>query len=155
MLPPLAWLAGLGELGRLGILITSKYGPRARLGLITTDLPLVEDKSKKFGIQNFCQKCQKCARNCPAQAIPYEEKKEENGVLKWGLDREECYKYWRKAGTDCALCIYVCPYSKAHNAFHTFVRRMAQNSSAGQSLSVWADDFFYGRTPLRRKSPLV
>jgi ferredoxin len=154
MLPPLAWLAGLGELGRLGILITSKYGPRARLGLITTDLPLVEDRSKKFGIQNFCQKCLKCARNCPAQAIPYKEKTEEKGVLKWVLDREGCYKFWRKAGTDCAVCIYVCPYSKSDNAFHTIIRKMAENSSAAQSLSVWADDFFYGRIPLRRKSPL-
>lgn len=155
MLPPLAWLAGLGELGRLGILITSKYGPRARLGLITTDLPLVVDTSKKFGIQNFCQKCKKCAKNCPAQAIPYEEKVEENGVMRWMLNREECYKFWRKAGTDCAVCIYVCPYSKSDNAFHNFIRIMAQNSSAAQSLSVWADDFFYGRIPLRRKSPLI
>jgi ferredoxin len=154
MLPPLAWLAGLGELGRLGILITSKYGPRARLGLITTDLPLVEDKSKNLGIQNFCQKCQKCARNCPAQAIPYKEKTEENGALKWVLNREGCYKFWRKAGTDCALCIYVCPYSKSDNAFHSFIRKMAENSSAAQSLSIWADDFFYGRIPLRRKSPI-
>ena len=154
MLPPLAWLAGLGEMGRLGILITSKYGPRARLGLITTDLPLVADKSKKMGIQNFCQKCKKCAKNCPVQAIPYEEKVEENGVMRWVLNREECYKFWRKAGTDCAVCIYVCPYSKSDNAFHNFIRIMAQNSSAAQSLSVWADDFFYGRIPLRRKSPL-
>jgi ferredoxin len=154
MLPPLAWLAGLGELGRLGILITSKYGPRARLGLITTDLPLVEERSKKLGIQNFCQKCQKCARNCPAQAIPYKEKTEEKGVKKWVLDREGCYKFWRKAGTDCAVCIYVCPYSKSDNAFHSFIRKMAENSSAAQSLSVWADDLFYGRIPLRRKSPL-
>lgn len=155
MLPPLAWLAGLGELGRLGILITSKYGPRARLGLITTDLPLVADKPKKLGIQNFCQKCQKCARNCPAQAIPYEEKAEENGVMKWVLNREECYKFWRKAGTDCAVCIYVCPYSKSDNAFHNFIRKMTENSSAAQSFSVWADDLFYGRIPLRRKSPLT
>jgi len=154
MLPPLAWLAGLGELGRLGILITSKYGPRARLGLITTDLPLVADKSKKLGIQNFCQKCQKCAKNCPAQSIPYEEKVEENGVMRWVLNREECYKFWRKAGTDCAVCIYVCPYSKSDNAFHGFIRKMTENSSAAQSFSVWADDFFYGRIPLRRKSPL-
>jgi reductive dehalogenase len=155
VLPPLAWLAGLGELGRLGILITSKYGPRARLGLVTTDLPLLEDKPKKLGIQNFCQKCQKCARNCPAQAISYEQKVEENGVLKWVLNREECYKFWRKAGTDCAVCIYVCPYSKSDNAFHNFIRKMTKNSSAAQSFSVWADDFFYGRLPLRKKSSLT
>lgn len=154
MLPPLGWEAGLGELGRLGILITSKYGPRARLGLITTDLPLVVDKPGELGIHNFCQRCQKCARNCPAQAIPYEEEKEENGAMKWVLNREECYRFWRKSGTDCAVCIYVCPYSKADNAFHNSIRRITQKSSAVQRLSVWADDLFYGRLPLRRKSPL-
>jgi ferredoxin len=154
ILPPLGWEAGLGELGRLGTLITTKYGPRARLGLVTTSLPLIPDKSKLLGVQNFCEKCQKCAKNCPAQAIPYGRKKEENGVLKWVLKREECYRYWRKAGTDCAVCLYVCPYSKPANLFHNFVRKVTAKSSLAQTLSVWGDDFFYGRKPLRKKSPI-
>jgi ferredoxin len=154
MLPPLGWEAGLGELGRLGILITTKYGPRVRLGLITTDLPLVPDKKTISGIQDFCEKCQKCARNCPAQAISYGDKTEENGSLRWILNREECYRYWRKAGTDCAVCISVCPYSKLQNPFHDFIRKMASTSSTAQTLSVWGDDLFYGRIPSRRKSPL-
>ncbi len=154
ILPPLGWLAGLGELGRLGTLITRRHGPRARLGLVTTDLPLVPDRPLSLGIQDFCQKCQKCARNCPAQAIPFGEKTEENGVLKWGLNREECYRYWRKVGTDCALCIYACPYSKPDNLIHNFIRVMIEKSPAAQTLSVWGDDFFYGRFPLRYKSSI-
>jgi ferredoxin len=152
MLPPLGVEAGLGELGRLGILITHKYGPRARLGLVTTDLPLVTDEKQLSGIQDFCEKCRKCAKNCPAQAIPYGHKTEENGSLRWILNREECYRYWRKAGTDCAVCIHVCPYSKPDNLFHDFIRRLASSSSIAQTLSVWGDDFFYGRIPLRKKS---
>jgi len=154
MLPPLAWKCGLGELGRLGILITGKYGPRVRLGLITTDLPLVPDAPRTLGIQEFCRKCQKCARNCPAQAIPHGDKSEENGVLKWVLNREECYRFWRKAGTDCAVCISVCPFSKADNSFHDLIRRVAERSSFAQSFSIRADDFFYGRSPRPKKSPL-
>ncbi len=154
ILPPLGWEAGLGELGRLGILITTKYGPRARLGLVTTSLPLMPDKSKFLGIQDFCEKCQKCAINCPAQAIPHGKKEEENGVLKWVLKREECYRYWRNVGTDCAVCMYVCPYSKPVNLFHNFVRTVTAKSSLAQTISVWGDDFFYGRKPLRRKSPI-
>ena len=150
VLPPLAWQAGLGELGRLGVIITHKYGPRARLGLVTTDLPLIPDEPRVWGIQEFCQKCQKCARNCPAQAIPKGEKTEENGVLKWVLKREECYRFWRKVGTDCAVCIYVCPYSKPANIFHNLIRKMTEQSAAAQSLSIWADDFFYGRFPRRK-----
>jgi ferredoxin len=154
ILPPLGWEAGLGELGRLGTLITTKYGPRARLGLVTTSLPLKLDKPRILGIQDFCEKCQKCAKNCPAQAIPYGQKEEENGVLKWVLKREECYRYWRKVGTDCAVCMYVCPYSKPVNTFHNLIRTVAAKSSLAQSLSVWGDDFFYGRKPSRKKSPI-
>lgn len=153
MLPPLGWEAGLGELGRIGTLITTKYGPRARLGLVTTSLPLMPDKPRVLGIQDFCEKCQKCALNCPAQAIPYGQKEEENGVLKWMLKREECYRYWRKVGTDCAICMYVCPYSKPANLFHNLIRTVASKSSLAQSLSVWGDDFFYGRKPSRKKPP--
>lgn len=145
ILPPLGWLAGLGELGRLGILITEKYGPRARLGLVTTDLPLIPNSPKTLGIQNFCSKCKKCARNCPAEAIPHGKKTEENGVMKWVLNREECYRWWRVAGTDCAVCIYICPYSKSSNAFHRSIRKMISYSYIAQYVSVWGDDFFYGR----------
>jgi len=151
VLPPIAWEAGLGELGRLGTLITWKYGARARLGLVTTNLPLIAGKPRTYGVQNFCQNCQKCARNCPAQAIPFGEKKEENGVLKWILNREECYKFWRRVGTDCAVCMSVCPYSKPDNPFHNLIRKLTAHSSVFQNFSIWGDDFFYGRFPSRRK----
>jgi ferredoxin len=153
VLPPLGWKAGLGELGRMGTLITDKYGPRSRLGLVTTSFPLKTDKPIKFGVQDFCGKCRKCAVNCPSQAIPHGEKKEDNGVLKWVLDREDCYRYWRSAGTDCAVCMYVCPYSKPVNAFHNVIRNFAAMSSFARSLSVWGDDFFYGKKPRRKKAP--
>jgi ferredoxin len=153
MLPPLGWRAGLGEIGRIGILITEKYGPRIRLGLITTELPLTPDTSKNFGVQDFCKKCRKCASNCPAQAIPYGEKTEENGVLKWVLNREACYRFWRKAGTDCAMCLYVCPYSKPQNWFHDSVRKLVSQSSTAQKVSLWADDYFYGANPLQKEPP--
>jgi hypothetical protein len=37
---PMAIDAGLGELGRHGILIAPKYGPRIRISKVFTDLPL-------------------------------------------------------------------------------------------------------------------
>jgi ferredoxin len=150
---PLAWKAGLGEIGRMGILITKKYGPRIRLGVITTDLPLIPDEPAVFGVQDFCKKCRKCAENCPSKAIPSGEKLEENGVLKWVIKREECYRYWRKVGTDCARCIMVCPYSKPNNLLHNIIRNIIRGSSAAQTISVKGDDFFYGRYP-KKKQPL-
>jgi ferredoxin len=145
VLPPVAWEAGLGEIGRIGILVTEAFGPRARLGLVTTDFPLLPDAPRVLGIQDFCSRCSKCARNCPAQAIPDGEKKEENGVLKWVLDREKCYEFWRRSGTDCAVCLSVCPYSHADSLLHRTARRLASLSPAWQALLIKGDDLFYGR----------
>lgn len=145
MVVPLAWAAGLGELGRMGILITPKLGPRVRLGLVTTDLPLIVDNPVAFGVQDFCMTCLKCARNCPSKAISFDPPEESNGVIRWVIDREECYRYWRKMGTDCSVCLSVCPYSKEDNLLHSAVRGLASRSRTFQSLSVRGDDFFYGR----------
>ncbi|MHA1328609.1 MAG: reductive dehalogenase domain-containing protein [Promethearchaeota archaeon] len=41
---PLAIDAGLGALGRNGLLITPKYGPRVRICKVFTDLPLIPDE---------------------------------------------------------------------------------------------------------------
>jgi len=152
ILPPLGWKAGIGEVGRIGILITEKHGPRVRLGLITTDLPLSPDLPKKWGILDYCVRCKKCATNCPAQAIPHGDRTEENGVLKWAINREACYRFWRKAGTDCAMCLYVCPYSKPDNFFHNFIRNTISRSLTAQKFSQWADDYFYGKNPLPKEA---
>jgi reductive dehalogenase len=145
ILPPIAYQAGLGELGRIGILITPQYGPRVRLGLITTDLPLIPDRPKIFGVQNFCEKCLKCAINCPSQAIEYGEKKEIRGVEKWSLNAEKCYQFWKKIGTDCAICVKVCPYSKPHNIFHNIIRVGIKFSPFFRNISIKADSLFYGK----------
>jgi len=147
VVPPLAWKAGLGELGRIGILLTEKFGPRVRLGLVTTDLPLNVDQQVVFGVQDFCERCSKCSDNCPSSAIPKGERQLLNGTERWVIDREACYRYWRKAGTDCARCIFVCPYSKPDTLLHNAVRWAASRSSRAQTLAVRADDFFYGRHP--------
>jgi ferredoxin len=155
LVPPLAWKAGLGEMGRIGFLLTEKYGPRVRLGLVTTDLPLVPDHPRVFGVQDFCERCEKCALNCPSHAISREERGFDNGVLRWVIDREACYSYWRKVGTDCARCIFVCPYSKPDTTIHRAVRWAAARSSAAQRLASKADDLFYGRRPTPHKPPFT
>jgi len=154
MVPPLAWKAGLGELGRLGIIVTYPYGPRVRLGVVTTDLPLVPDQPVSFGVQDFCAVCLKCARCCPAQAIPQGERQVDNGITRWVIDREACYRFWRQVGTDCATCLYVCPYSKEDNLFHRLVRAATRSSRLAQKVAVRGDDFFYGRRPPVRPNPL-
>ena len=92
--------AGLGELGRLGLIITPSHGPRVRTAVVTTDMAMVEDKPLNFGVQHFCEVCRKCADNCPSQSIESGDKKEIRGATKWQSKMEECYKYWRSVGTD-------------------------------------------------------
>ncbi|MDQ7025693.1 MAG: hypothetical protein Q9P44_09050 [Anaerolineae bacterium] len=34
------------------------------------------------------------------------------GVKKWTTDADKCFKFWTNQGTDCSICIRVCPYNK-------------------------------------------
>jgi ferredoxin len=144
MLPPVAYDAGLGEVGRIGYLISRKYGARVRLGAVTTDLPLVPDEPVVFGVQDFCGKCQKCATHCPSGAIPRGGMEAVRGVEKWPLHIEKCFHFWRQAGTDCGICMKVCPYSHPPAFVHNLVRAAIQGSPFARTLSVLGDDLFYG-----------
>jgi epoxyqueuosine reductase QueG len=111
VLPLAAKAAGLGDIGRHGLLITEKYGSRIRLGAVTTNMPLSTDKPSAFSVTEFCRICGKCSKTCPAKAISSEERTEINGVMRWQIIQEECYRKWRVLGTDCGICISTCPFS--------------------------------------------
>jgi len=145
MLPPVAYSAGLGELGRMNYLISKKFGGRIRLGAVTTDLPLDIDKPIAFGVQDFCESCMKCAENCPSGAIAKNDKTEIRGIEKWDFNVEQCYSYWRYLGTDCGLCMKVCPFSHKDNLIHNFVRFGISKSSFARKVSLWGDDLIYGK----------
>ncbi len=145
MLPAVANDAGLGELGRHGYLISPKYGSRIRLGAVTTDLPLIADNPAVFGVQDFCTRCMKCAVNCPSGAITKGTKEKIRGVEKWQLNIEGCYRYWKTVGTDCGLCMKVCPFSHPQTLTHNLVRLGIRRSSFARTVSVWGDDLFYGK----------
>ncbi len=143
MLPAAAVDAGLGEVGRIGYLIHPKYGPRIRLGAVTTDMPLNYDAPITFGVQDFCRICKKCAASCPAGAISHGAEKEVRGVLKWATNQEACYRQWRALGTDCGICMKVCPYSKPANFAHDVVRVMIRRNPVSRRLAVMGDKFLY------------
>ena len=117
---PLAIDAGLGQLGRHGLLITPHYGSRVRLCKIFTNLPLHEDCPIDFGVSAFCRQCKRCAEACEVDAISMEDeptlkvscKSNNPGVLKWPVNAERCYEFWCDNGGDCSTCIAVCPYTR-------------------------------------------
>ena len=143
MLPAAAVDAGLGEVGRIGYLIHPKYGARIRLGAVSTDIPLDYDSPVIFGVQDFCRICKKCAAHCPAGAISHGAEKKVRGVLKWSTNQEACYRYWRTVGTDCGICMSVCPYSKPANIAHDVIRLMIRQNPAARRLAAWGDKILY------------
>lgn len=150
---PMAIQAGLGELSRIGILITPEYGPRVRLCKIFTDLPLAVDKPITFGVKEFCMTCRKCADACPSQALSHEAEPSfqaatvstNGGVKKWAANAEKCLKQWGEAGTDCGICIKVCPYNKI-DEWHHDLAKLATRTPARPILRFFDDLFGYGKT---------
>ncbi len=152
ILPPVAVDAGLGELSRMGYLMTKEFGPRIRLSAVTTDLPLVADKPVDLGIQSFCAICKKCAVCCPSQSIPEDDAPGRvNGTLRWKLNEETCFNHWAKIGTDCNVCMRVCPWSHARTWPHRLIVFLTQRNRLNQRLFTLLDDIFYGCKPKAKK----
>lgn len=112
--PPLLLLSGLGEVSRIGEVILNPYlGPRLKSGVVTTDLPMAHDKPIDFGLQNFCEACKKCARECPSGAITAGPKLMFNGYEIWKSDSQKCttYRITTPGGAMCGRCMKTCPWN--------------------------------------------
>jgi ferredoxin len=131
--PLVARDAGLGEIGRMGLLMTP-----------TRDTAAID----------FCERCRKCADNCPARAIPSGGRAEVDGASRWRIDGDACFRYWNVIGTDCARCMSVCPYSHPDTLLHNAVRWGIRRSAFFRRAAVRLDDVFYGRRPKPRPAPL-
>jgi len=150
---PLAIDAGLGELGRNGLLITPEFGPRVRLCEVFTDLPLVCDSSIEFGVWDFCMKCERCAEECPSLAImcgaPTEKPSNisnREGLLRWPINAEKCFAFWAANGSACSNCVRVCPFNKPSGWLHDAVRWGVKNTCWLDSTFVKVDKLFsYGK----------
>ncbi len=120
---PLAIDAGLGALGRNGLLLTPEFGPRVRICKVFTDLPLISDMPNQGFIEkikNYCKTCSRCAEACEPEAITKDENptfkpatiSNNPGVKKYYVDVEKCFEFWVKNSSDCGNCIMACPFSK-------------------------------------------
>ncbi len=68
--------AGLGALGKNGLVVSREYGPRLRLGAVFTDLELAPDRP----MDDYpCSSCSRCWSACPTAALGPN-----------GLDRSRC-----------------------------------------------------------------
>ncbi|MBT7290375.1 MAG: reductive dehalogenase, partial [Chloroflexi bacterium] len=152
MAVPLAMQAGLGQLGRHGMLISPQFGPRIRLSVILTDLPLVIDTPIDFGVTEFCNTCKKCARMCPSGSISFFDRttgpvniSNSPEGLKWPQNAETCLMRAARDKYPCSTCISCCPYNKPNTLFHRTVRWFTDHARWADSFYAWLDDVFgYG-----------
>ena len=149
VLPPILLWAGLGEMCRIGDIVLNPFlGPRFKAAVVTTDLPLAVDKPIDFGLQDFCNKCGKCARECPSGAISHGDKVMHNGYEKWPNNVEKCtaMRVGNKYGSGCGTCIKVCPWSKPYTLFHRTVNWTMRNVPFARRFGIWGDDLMgYGK----------
>jgi len=147
LLVPLAIDAGLGQLGRHGYLISKEFGPRLRLAAVTTDIPLIADTPADIGVHGFCRICRKCAVCCPSHSIPMGDPEVHNGILRWKLNAETCHDYWGKSGSDCNICMRVCPWSHPRSLPHRLITASVSRNRLSRRLFSATDDLFYGKNP--------
>ncbi|MEM1562664.1 MAG: hypothetical protein QXE73_04015, partial [Candidatus Bathyarchaeia archaeon] len=96
--------AGLGEIGYLDMLLTPEFGPRQRLQLIITEMPLEPDPVYEGKI---CDLCMECADICPFSAISRDKRREITIAGKKMIIGEVDYSVCR-----------MCPNGARPNRFH-------------------------------------
>ena len=100
-----------------------------------------------------CLGCNKCADACPAQAIPFGPPNVEDGAVRWSIDHEACFSYWRKTGVPCGRCLAVCPFSLPDAPAHRALKTAFRSGGAWRALALRWHDHAYGVKPKPLPSP--
>lgn len=112
--------AGLGFIGKNGLLITEEFGSYVYLGEIITNIPFEPDTP----IENKCGECTKCIDLCPTSALLGDGRMNARRCLSYqtqtkGYMPEEFRPKIRTIIYGCDICQEVCPYNKGKDShFH-------------------------------------
>lgn len=110
-----ATCSGLGWIGRNGLLINPRYGPRLSLVTVLTDAPLEPDSPIE---ESLCGECRLCVQMCPSGALSGEEWSRENPFPEL-IDFSKCATHKENSRAvagkpNCGFCINICPYGRRH-----------------------------------------
>jgi epoxyqueuosine reductase QueG len=107
--------AGIGWIGRNGLLINPVHGPRLSLATVLTDAPLKPDRPIS---KSMCGDCRLCIEHCPSAALTGND---------WSRNRpyvelvilKSCKNHKKgsralEGKPNCGLCISICPYGRKH-----------------------------------------
>lgn len=110
--PSLAQKAGLGAIGKHGLLITPKFGPSIRIAAVYTNIENLPntDSDAHAWINDFCSMCNRCVKKCPANAIYKDTKTLESGTKEY-IDYKKCAVPFAN-NYGCTVCVKECVFFK-------------------------------------------
>lgn len=116
-----ATCAGLGWIGKNGLLVNPQYGTRLSWATVLTDAPLVVNPEPS--LFSRCGKCRRCVDACPAGALSGADWSRENAGQPL-LDADACRRQLEKNLRDhgafaCGRCVLAC-FRGPKNASHQF-----------------------------------
>lgn len=105
--------AGLGFIGKNGLLITKEYGSFVYLGEIITDIEFEPDEP----VPNGCGDCERCITACPPSALLGDGRLNGKRCLSYqtqtkGYMPEEFRRQITHVIYGCDICQLVCPYNQ-------------------------------------------
>ena len=110
--------AGLGWIGKNGLLVTEEFGPAIRISSLLTNAPLECDSPVNASL---CGECSLCIDNCPARALYgtlWEVGKPRESIV----NVEKCYNkqmeiMYKATGIEtdlCGKCFAICRYTRRY-----------------------------------------
>lgn len=105
--------AGIGWVGKNGLLISPDHGPRLSLATVLTDASMAPDVPMEHSL---CGSCTLCLDHCPSNAITGTSWSRHDPFVELvRLENCRSHKTTKRQTTgkpNCGLCINICPYGR-------------------------------------------
>ena len=78
------------------------------------NLPFMESNNHGW-IEEYCETCGICVKQCPPKAIRDESVSHETGRITH-ISQQDCFEYFAQF-YGCSICVKVCPFSEAGDTY--------------------------------------